>query len=86
MEVGTNMGEKRIMIHPEICHGKPCIQGTRIPVDIILELLEHGLTFTEILEEYPQLEKADIQACIAFTRRVVERTESSSIVNSEVSS
>ena len=80
------MGEKRITIHPEICHGKPCIQGTRIPVDIILELLEHGLTFSEILEEYPQLEKADIQACIAFARRVVESEEISPLVSSEVSS
>jgi len=80
------MGEKRITIHPEICHGKPCIQGTRIPVDIILELLEHGLTFPEILEEYPQLEKADIQACIAFARRVVESEEISPFVSSEVSS
>jgi uncharacterized protein (DUF433 family) len=47
------MGEKRITIHPEIFHRKPCIQGTRIPVDIILKLLEHELTFSEILEEYP---------------------------------
>lgn len=80
------MGEKRITIHPEICHGKPCIQGTRIPVDIVLELLENGLTFSEILEEYPQLEKTDIQACIAFARCVVNREEISPVINSEISS
>ena len=44
--------EKRISIDPEIQHGKPCIRGSRIPVYIILEMLEHGLTIHEILEEY----------------------------------
>ncbi len=42
--------EDRIEINPEICHGKPCIKGTRIMVTIILEWLEAGKTFDEIIE------------------------------------
>jgi len=64
--------EKRISIDPEIQHGKPCIRGTRIPVYIILEMLEHGLTINEILEEYPHIKEDDVKACIAFAKRFVE--------------
>ncbi|MFX1520133.1 MAG: DUF433 domain-containing protein [Promethearchaeota archaeon] len=67
--------EKRISIDPEIQHGKPCIRGTRIPVYIILEMLEHGLTIPEILEEYPHIKEDDVKACIAFARRFVEEDE-----------
>jgi uncharacterized protein (DUF433 family) len=72
--------EKRISIDPEIQHGKPCIRGTRIPVYIILEMLEHGLTIPEILEEYPHIKEDDMKACIAFARRFVEGEEISPFV------
>jgi uncharacterized protein (DUF433 family) len=72
--------EKRISIDPEIQHGKPCIRGTRIPVYIILEMLEHGLTIQEILEEYPHIKEEDVKACIAFARRFVEGEEISPFV------
>ena len=72
--------EKRISIDPEIQHGKPCIRGTRIPVYIILEMLEHGLTIPEILEEYPHIKEDDVKACIAFARRFVEGKEISPFV------
>ena len=58
--------EDRIEINPEICHGKPCIKGTRIMVSIILEWLEAGKTFDEIIEAYPTLKKEDISAAIRF--------------------
>lgn len=80
MEMAKISPEKRISIDPEIFHGKPCIRGTRIPVNIILELLEHELTIPEILEEYPHIEEADIKACIAFARRLVEGGEISPVV------
>lgn len=56
----------RISIDPQVCFGKPCIRGHRIWVSLILDLLASGLTTTEILEEYPDLEEADILACIAY--------------------
>lgn len=56
----------RISVNPNICFGKPCIQGHRIWVSLILDLLAGGMTTQEILDQYPGLEEADIQACIAY--------------------
>ncbi len=57
---------ERISVDPEVCGGKPCIRGHRIWVGLILGFLAQGMTTGEILEEYPQLEEADIRACIAY--------------------
>ncbi len=57
---------QRISINPKICFGKPCIRGHRIWVSLILDLLANGATFEEILGDYPDLERADILACIAY--------------------
>ena len=57
---------QRIWIDPQRCFGKPCIRGHRIWVSLILDLLASGSTTAEILEDYPGLTEADIQACIAY--------------------
>jgi uncharacterized protein (DUF433 family) len=57
---------QRISINPNICFGKPCIRGHRIWVSLILDWLANGATFEEILGDYPDLERADILACIAY--------------------
>ncbi len=57
---------KRISIAPNVCFGKPCIKGTRIWVSLILDLLADGVTTTDIIAEYPYLEKSDIHAAIAY--------------------
>jgi uncharacterized protein (DUF433 family) len=56
----------RISIDPNICFGKPCVRGHRIWVSLILDLLADGLTFEQVLADYPGLEEADIRACIAY--------------------
>jgi uncharacterized protein (DUF433 family) len=56
----------RIWIDPQRCAGKPCIRGHRIWVSLILDLLASGSTIDQVLEQYPQLEKADVLACIAY--------------------
>jgi uncharacterized protein (DUF433 family) len=56
----------RITLDPEICHGKPCIRGLRYPVEMILELLSSGMTFEEILEDYEDLEREDLQAVLQY--------------------
>ncbi|WP_448596808.1 DUF433 domain-containing protein [Thermoleptolyngbya sp.] len=56
----------RISINPNVCFGKPCIRGHRIWVSLILDFLASGMTIPEVLDEYPQLEMADILACIAY--------------------
>jgi uncharacterized protein (DUF433 family) len=57
---------QRITVDPNICFGKPCIRGHRIWVSLILDLLASGTSIEDILREYPQLEEADIRACIAY--------------------
>lgn len=56
----------RITIDPNICHGKPTIRGLRYPVDNMLELLASGMTIEELLEDYPDVEKEDILACLQY--------------------
>ncbi|MCB0594691.1 MAG: DUF433 domain-containing protein [Lewinellaceae bacterium] len=56
----------RITLDPNICHGKPTIRGLRYPVESILEYLAGGDTIETILEEFPDLEREDILACLAY--------------------
>lgn len=64
--------DERISINPEIYHGRPCIKSTRIPVELILELLEAGETIEGILDMYPHIKREDILACIRYARKLVE--------------
>ena len=57
---------KRISINPEICFGKPCIQGTRLWVSLIIDNLASGIMEQELLENYPQLSHEDIMAALTF--------------------
>jgi uncharacterized protein (DUF433 family) len=57
----------RIAVNPKIHFGKPCIAGTRITVQNVLELLNEGLSFTEIIQNYyPELQVEDIRACLRY--------------------
>jgi uncharacterized protein (DUF433 family) len=56
--------KERIAISPQVHFGKPCVAGTRIPVQSVLELIRGGLTFADIIRDYyPDLEPEDIRAC-----------------------
>ena len=55
-----------IAIDPVVCHGKACIKGTRIMVSVVLDNLAAGLTPDEIVRSYPSLDRAAIQAAIAY--------------------
>ncbi|CAN5647240.1 MAG: DUF433 domain-containing protein [Rubrobacteraceae bacterium] len=57
---------KRISIDPNVCFGKPCIRGHRIWVSLILDLLASGMTVEQVLEQYPQLSREDVLACVAY--------------------
>ncbi|MGH8503628.1 MAG: DUF433 domain-containing protein [Gammaproteobacteria bacterium] len=67
----------RITVNPAIFGGKPIIRGRRLAVEHVLGMLAAGDAPETILEGYPWLEPADIQACLAFARRLVahERVE-----------
>jgi len=58
--------KERISIDPNVCHGKPCIKGTRIWVSLIVDNLAAGSSEEEILEAYPSLNREDIRAALAF--------------------
>ncbi|HXG17907.1 MAG TPA: DUF433 domain-containing protein [Methylomirabilota bacterium] len=58
--------QEHISIDPRICHGKPCIRGTRIWVSVVLDFLVSGESIESILLEYPHLTREDILACIAY--------------------
>jgi uncharacterized protein (DUF433 family) len=63
---------ERITVDPEQCGGRPCIRGMRIRVTDVLDLLAAGLSFSEILEEMPALEKEDIEAALRFASRKID--------------
>ncbi len=56
----------RITFDEKIMGGKACIRGMRIPVSLVVNLVAHGKNFDEILEEYPDLEKEDIQKSLEY--------------------
>jgi len=60
---------ERITLSPKVMAGKPIIKGTRLTVEYILNLLAHGATSQEILEEYKGLKPEDIQACFLFATK-----------------
>lgn len=62
----------RITIHPDICHGSPCVRGLRYPVTLILDLLSSGMTHAELLADYPDLEPDDLLACLRYAARLSE--------------
>lgn len=63
---------EKITIDPKICHGKPCIRGTRIPIEVILDLLAAGYDFERIQKEcYPQLTRKQLTAAIVYATRII---------------
>ncbi|MCE2896181.1 MAG: DUF433 domain-containing protein [Flammeovirgaceae bacterium] len=58
----------RITINPDICFGKPCIRGMRWPVAVVLDLLSSGMSFAEVLEDHPELEREDILAALQYAK------------------
>ena len=65
---------ERIAINPKVMVGKPVIKGTRLTVEYILNLLAHGATTEEIIEEYDGLTAEDVQACLLFATKTLGST------------
>jgi uncharacterized protein (DUF433 family) len=68
------MEAPRIVINPRVMVGQPVIEGTRITVELILEKLRLGMTIDEIIESYPHLTRAGIQAAIEYASEAVHST------------
>ena len=71
MGTQTNKLLERITANPNIFAGKPIIRGMRISVEMILGQLAQGVSIEDILQDYPDLEREDILACIAYAYRIL---------------
>ncbi len=69
------MTTDRIEINPEILSGKPVIRGTRIPVELIIRKLSEGATEADLLDAYPRLTRADIQAALDYADNLLAQDE-----------
>lgn len=66
----------RITVNPEVHFGKPYVAGTRITVDNVLELVQEGIPFEEIVRDYyPDLEIEDIRACVQYALDLIRKEE-----------
>lgn len=63
----------RITVDPDICFGKPCIVGTRIRVVDVLDNLANGASSQEIIEDFPELTVADIEASLRYAAQIADR-------------
>jgi uncharacterized protein (DUF433 family) len=70
----------RITLNPDVCFGKPTIRNMRYPVEMILDLLSAGMTSDELLDDYPDLEMLDIQACLLFASRLTKINSISRVI------
>jgi len=62
----------RIAIQSDVHFGKPCVVGTRIPVQSVLELVRDGVAFADVVRDYyPDLEVEDVQACVQYAIGVI---------------
>lgn len=66
---------KRIVTNPKVLQGKPVIEGTRISVAFVLELITSGMTVDEIVKEYPGLTREDLLAAVDYARQVVDNED-----------
>lgn len=64
--------QNRIIIDPNICHGKPVIRGTRVPVTVVIGSLAGGMSFEEIQREY-DVTDGDIRAALKFVAELAEQ-------------
>lgn len=67
--------QEHISINAKVCHGKPCIKGTRIMISVILDNFAEGMTFEEIVKDYPPLTLEDIRAAIAYAAQLTREEE-----------
>ncbi len=66
----------RIEANSHICHGQPCIRGTRVMVYLIIELLEVGLTPSDIIRDYyPHITPQDVEACLHYAADLIKNQE-----------
>ena len=64
--------QEHISVDPEVCHGRACIAGTRVPVTVVLENLAAGLTVEEVIRSYPSLSRESVQAALCYAAELAK--------------
>lgn len=64
--------QERIVVDPQVLVGKPVIRGTRLSVELIIDLLGQGWSEADVLENYPKLTTEDIHACLKYASAVMQ--------------
>ena len=67
--------QHRIELNPRVCNGRPVIKGTRIPVAVILEQIAEGVDWEQLLADFPELKREDIQAALLYARESIDHAE-----------
>lgn len=75
MKTKTIRLHDRITVSPEICHGKPCIEGTRVMISIIVDWLAAEATFDEIIDAYPSITREDIKSVLEYTKALIKNQQ-----------
>jgi uncharacterized protein (DUF433 family) len=70
-----NRWHERVAADPNVCHGKPCIRGTRVLVSIILDNLAKGMSHDEVVREDPPLTLDDVSAALAYAAALAREQE-----------
>ena len=63
---------RKIIVHPDVCNGRPTIEGTRIAVQTVLEFLSAGDGIEDVLADYPTLARDDVLAWLAYSARLMK--------------
>jgi uncharacterized protein (DUF433 family) len=63
---------RHISVDPNVCHGKPCVAGTRVMVSVVLANLAEGMTASQIVEHYPSITVDDVQAVLGYAATMAD--------------
>jgi len=64
---------KMISIDPNVCHGQPCIRGTRVLVTVVLDALAAGLSPADIISDYPTIDESGVRAAVAYASWIAKQ-------------
>ena len=65
----------RVVVLPRVLTGKPVVRGTRISVELVVDLLAAGWSHAQILESYPHLTEDDIRACLSYASELLREEQ-----------
>ena len=77
---GTVNWQEHISVDPEVCHGRACIAGTRVPVTVVLDNLAAGLDAKDVIKSYPSLSRESVQAALGYAAELArERVDAEGV-------